>query len=58
MICPFLSTAEPIKDSKSYKPCIASCALYVDGSCAFAVLAKSHKSANKQTASSEKGTAV
>lgn len=39
MLCPFLS--EPIVDGKLDKaqPCIASCALYLNGKCAISVLA-------------------
>lgn len=53
MNCPFLSVRESFKDlSKPLNShvCTPSCALYVDGKCAFAVIAIELSKAKKQDA--------
>lgn len=40
MICPIMSAKVINTDLKDFIPCVASCALYVKGSCTISVLAQ------------------
>lgn len=58
MICPIMSANKVQSDLRDFIPCINSCALYVNGHCSIAVLAKKAIHDSKKSTDSAKHCGV